>query len=136
MSALTDAMVALLPPGLMVYRGTVPASPEFPYVLVSANIPDTMERSQARRRLLSGARLRCTVVGLSQQAVMINAPLVVDALDGAVIDPPGWVTGSVENIPNDQWVVEDKDVKLPNTNTHPFFAVLDFLVTGSSSPPP
>ncbi|MEV8180330.1 hypothetical protein [Specibacter sp. NPDC078692] len=136
MKALTDAMVALLPPGLKVYRGTVPAGPEFPYVLVSANIPDTLERSQARRRLLSGARLRCTVVGLSLDAVLAIAPQVLDALDGARIDPPGWVTGSVQNIPNDQWVTEDTDVKLPLTNTHPMFAVLDFLVTGSSSPPP
>lgn len=136
MKALIDAMEALLPSTLLVYKGTVPAQPEFPYVLVSANVPGVLERSQARRRMLSGARLRCTVVGLSLDAVLIIAPQVVDALDGARIDPPGWVTGSVQNIPNDQWVMEDTDVKVPDTNTHPLFVVLDFLVTASASPAP
>lgn len=134
MKALTDALVALLPVTLTVYRGTVPALPTFPYVLVMASVPDALERSQARRKLLTGARVRCTVVGLSMDSVSIIAARVVEAMDGARINPPGWVTGSVENVPNAQWITEDTDVTDPTSKKHPLYAVLDFLVTASQSP--
>lgn len=136
MKALTDAMMALLPSTLQVYKGTVPAMPVFPYVMARANVPDTLERSQTRQRTLSGARLRCTVVGLTMDQVLIHAPEVLSALDGARVDVPGWVTGSVQNVPNAQWVMEDRDPLIPSTGTRPMFMVLDFLLTASVSPPP
>jgi len=132
--ALTDALAALLPSTVTVHRGTVPSLPTFPYVLVMAKVPDALERSQARRKLLTGARVRCTVVGLSMDSVLIISERVVKAMDGARIDPPGWVTGSVENVPNSQWITEDTDVTDMTSKKHPLYAVLDFIVTASQSP--
>lgn len=134
MTGIAEALVALLPAGLRQYQQTVPIVPDFPYVLISANVPEVLERSQVRRPILSVPRLRCTVVGLSIESVMIWAPKVLASLEGARIVADGWTTGSVESVPNGQWITEDKDVTLPESNTKPLYVVLDFLVTASRAP--
>jgi hypothetical protein len=131
---LTDSLVALLPVELRVYKGTVPAKPVFPYVLVVVSVPDVLERAQSRQNVLHGARARCTVVGLTMDSVMIVAPKVAAAMDGALVDPVGWSTGRVESRPNDQWVREDLGVTDTATGSHPLYTVLDFLVTASRNP--
>ena len=131
MKALTDSLLGLLPSSVTVYKGTVPALPKFPYVLAVVSVPSVSLRSQVGRRMLTTARLRCTVAGLSADSVMVIAPRVIEAFDGARVSPPGWVTGSVQSVPNDQPILEDLDFTDATTKLHPMYAVLEFLVTAS-----
>lgn len=116
-----DEFLALLA-GLTVHDGKVPASPAFPYVLVSGTVPRVMDRSLVRSPQGRVARWRTTIAGMSQASVRIISEQVTTRLEGARI-----AGCRLEAVPNEQPILEDLDVTV--NSVHPFYAVLDWRVT-------
>lgn len=126
--ALSKALTALVT-GVTVHPGSVPASPTYPYVLVSSSFPKVSDRSQARSVHALQVRIRTTIVGTSSGSVLVIGQKVIDALEHAEVDVPGYVLGRVESVPNDQPILEDLDVVV--NSRHPQYAVFDWTVTAS-----
>ncbi|MBP3044887.1 hypothetical protein KKR91_01145 [Arthrobacter jiangjiafuii] len=115
---------------MTVYKGIVPKTPTFPYVLLSTNFPTVVERAQSRMVQARELRVRTTVVGESVQSVRIIGQKLSDALEGARPVVAGWSLGRVESRPNDQDIVADRDVTLAN-GLNPVYAVMDWVLTAS-----
>lgn len=128
--ALANAFEALLT-GFTVYKGKVPASPSFPYVLVLTNFPTVGERSLARSVSARQLRSRTVVVGETAGSVRIIAQKLGDALEGKRLDVTGWVLGAVESVPNEQPIQPDTDVTITGTNQNPLYQPFDWILTGS-----
>jgi hypothetical protein len=126
--ALSKALTALVT-GVTVHPGTVPASPTYPYVLVTSSLPRVSDRSQARSVHALQVKIRTTVVGTSDSSVLVIGQKVSDALEHAEVEVPGYVLGRVESVPNEQPILEDLDVVV--NSRHPQYAVLDWTVTVS-----
>lgn len=126
--ALAASVLALLPG--TVYDAAVPASPSFPYSLVTVRHPGVTERSLTRGVLGRRTAVRVTVVGETAASVRIASQAVADALEGARPDAAGWVCSPVEQV-NEREPVEDPDVTIPATKAHPIFAVLEFAFTAT-----
>jgi hypothetical protein len=131
--ALYTAFVGLLA-GVTVHKDTVPTTPTYPYVLLTTNYPQVSERSTARTGQASLFRVRSTVVAGNGAACLGLSGKVFDLLEGKRISVTGWVTGSIESVPNEQGIQTDTDVTIPNTNNHPAYAVYDWVLTASKSP--
>ena len=112
--------------GLTVYEGTVPKGPSFPYVLVLPSVTSPSERRLSRDPAGSAFRVQTTVVGLTAASVRIVAARVRDSLEGARLVAPGLVVGRLEEVPNSQPVLEDRDVTDPATGLHPLFQPLEW----------
>lgn len=118
--------------GVTVYKGTVPKSPSFPYVLVTSNFPSVVERAQSRSVHARELRVRTTVVGESVQSVRIVGEKVGALLEGARLVVPGWRLGRVEARPNGQDIAPDRDVTL-TSGLNPVYVPLDWVLTASRS---
>ena len=128
--ALANGFEALLT-GFTVYKEKVPASPSFPYVLVSTNFPAVAERSNARRVLAEHLRSRTVAVGLTGASVRIVAEKLTRCLEGKRPVVAGWSLGAIESVPNSQPLQPDLDVTLPGTNANPLYQPFDWVLTGS-----
>ena len=128
--ALANGFEALLT-GFTVYKDKVPASPSFPYVLVSTNFPAVAERSNARRVLAEHLRSRTVAVGLTGASVRIVAEKLTRCLEGKRPVVAGWSLGVIESVPNSQPLQPDLDVTLPGTNANPLYQPFDWVLTGS-----
>lgn len=128
--ALAHGFEALLS-GFTVYKEKVPASPSFPYVLVTTNFPAVAERSNARRVLAEHLRSRTVVVGLTGASVRIVAEKLTRCLEGKRPVVAGWSLGAIESVPNSQPLQPDLDVTLPGTNANPLYQPFDWILTGS-----
>lgn len=118
------ALLAGLPSGAPVHDGSVPASPSFPYVLVTSFIARVGDRSQARTVLSRVERWRTTITGANSTSVRIIAAQVVAALEGARI------TGHrLERVPDDFPVWEDLDFTNPATGKPLHYTILEWRVT-------
>ena len=128
--ALANGFEALLT-GFTVYKDKVPASPSFPYVLVTTNFPAVAERSNARRVLAEHLRSRTVAVGLTGASVRIVAEKLTRCLEGKRPVVAGWSLGAIESVPNSQPLQPDLDVTLPGTNANPLYQPFDWVLTGS-----
>ena len=116
--------------GVTVYKGTVPAKPSFPYVLVTTNFPSVVERAQSRVVQAQELRVRTTVVGESVQSVRIVGRKVTDSLEGARPVVPGWSLGRLGERPNSLDIIPDTDVTL-TSGLNPVYVPLDWVLTAS-----
>lgn len=116
--------------GVVVHKGTVPAKPTYPYVLLSTNFPTVVERAQSRVVQARELRVRTTVVGESVQSVRIIGQKLEDVLEGARPAVAGWSLGRMGSRPNDQDIIADRDVTLAN-GLNPVYAVMDWVLTAS-----
>lgn len=121
----------VLPVTTAVYLGAVPNSPKYPYVLVVSNFRAPDERSQARTPQSYSFGARVTVAGLTVSSVRTACAQVEACLEGARLEVEGWLCGRVEYVPNDQPILEDKDVTDTATSRHPLYRVLDWHMTAS-----
>lgn len=119
--------------GVTLHRGRVTSTPTYPYVLLTSSQPGPSERSLARASQSVHHRFRTTVVGTSEQSVMVVAGNVGKALEGRKFAVDGWTLGLMESVPNEQRILPDFDVTLSN-GLNPFYAVLDWVVAGSKNP--
>lgn len=129
MGSLSEALVADFKSrlsGLTVYEGTVPDGPSFPYVLVLPAVSSPSERSLGRSPVAPSFRVQTTVVGLSAASVRIIAASVRDALEGARLAAPGLLVGRLEEVPNAQPILEDRDVTDTATGLHPLYQPLEW----------
>lgn len=114
--------------GLTVYSGRVPAKPAFPYVLVLTSDPRLPERSFARTPAGSRLWAQTTVVGLTAASVRIVSRQVRDRLEGSRLT--GNV-GRIEEVPNGQTILEDRDVTDAATGLHPLYVPLEWVAVYS-----
>ena len=119
--------------GVTVYKGKVPSSPKFPYLLVSTNFPSISERALSREGLTHTLRVRVTGVGFDNSGVRWALQHAVDGLEGARPDVPGWLVGRVESVPNDQPFMVDRDVNVTGFG-NPVYGVMDWILTASKLP--
>jgi len=124
-----DAFMGLLnlSPPLTIHQGRVPASPTFPYVLVTGFVPRVSERGVTRVPQGSVAKYRTTVVGTSEASVRVIAGRVTAAVEGAKIAAAGFSVGRVESLLNDLPILRDDDVSTDSMNV--FYAVLEWQFT-------
>lgn len=127
-----DALTGALS-GLSLHRGSVPKTPAYPYVLLTSTFPGVTERSLARSPQKVTHRFRTTIAGTSEQSVFVVAGNVSAALEQRALTVEGWVLSKMEAVPNEQPILPDFDVTLAN-GMNPFYAVLDWVVTGSKKP--
>lgn len=131
--ALAKGFEALIT-GVTVYPDKVPASPSFPYVLVTTNFPTVADRANSRAVLSRHLRSRTTVVGLTGASVRIIAQTLTDCLEGKRPVVAGWTLGAIESVPNEQPIQPDDDVTIPGTTNHPLYQPFDWILTGSRRP--
>lgn len=126
-----QAVLALLPPDLRIYRGNVPGNPSYPYVLawlgLSTRYAETISDEPTDRT----HRFRMTVAGLNEDSVMIVQDRVRDALDRAPVAVPGWSIGGLRLNPLTP-VLEDLNVTLQE-GRHPFYAVDEYTLRTASA---
>lgn len=116
--------------GVTVYKGTVPKTPSYPYVLLTTNFPRVVERAQSRQVQARELRVRATVVGETVQSVRIICQKVDDAFEGARVVVPGWATGVLTCRPNDLDIEPDLDVTFAN-GLNPVYLPLEYVLTAS-----
>lgn len=116
------ALLATLPSKAPIHKGTVPANPTFPYVLVQHFLPKAADRSLNRTIHARSERWRVTVAGQTEDSVWVVSAQVSAALEGARIGGQ-----RVEEIPNSLPILEDLDVTLSN-GRHPFYLVTEWQV--------
>lgn len=128
--ALAKGFEALIT-GFTVHVDKVPASPKFPYVLVTTNFPTVGDRAQSRAVLSRHLRSRTVVVGETAASVRIIAQKLTDCLEGKRPTVAGWTLGAIESVPNEQPIQPDDDVTIPGTTNHPLYQPFDWILTGS-----
>ena len=117
------ALLATLPSKAPIHKGEVPASPTFPYVLVTRVIPYASERSLNRTVHARTSRWLLTIAGLNDTSVGIIAEQCQQALEGARIGGQ-----RLEEIPNRLGIEPDLDVTLPN-GSNPLFTKQEWHVS-------
>lgn len=127
-----DALTGALS-GVALHRGRVPDKPAYPYVLLTSSLPGVTDRALARSSQNVAHRFRTTVVGTSEQSVFVVAGNVTAALEQRRLKVDGWTLSKVEAVPNEQPILPDFDVMLSD-GRNPFYAVLDWRLTGSKKP--
>ena len=116
------ALLATLPSGAPIHKGTVPDNPSFPYVLVTRVVPFASERSLNRTVHARTSRWLLTIAGLNDTSVGIVAQQCIDVLEGARIGGQ-----RLEEIPNRLGIEPDLDVTLTN-GAHPLFTKQEWQV--------
>lgn len=116
------ALLATLPSGAPVHKGTVPANPTFPYVLVTRVIPYASGRSLNRTVHARTNRWLLTIAGLNDTSVGIIAEQCQQVLEGARVGGQ-----RLEEITNRVGIEPDLDVVLPNGSS-PLFTKQEWQV--------
>jgi hypothetical protein len=119
--AAADEFLALLA-GLTVYDGKVPDRPAFPYVLALPGDSGPGERSQARTPQSQRFEARTTVVGLSAASVRVVSAAVRSRVEGRRVGG-----GRLEEVPNGQPILEDRDATDTATGLHPLYQPLEWI---------
>jgi len=126
-----DAVKALLPAGLTVYRGSVPSTPTYPYVVLWGDLGDESsggpdgDSLQDAPDVLS-LRPRVTYAGLTFDSVLIVARNVRAALNRKVPVVAGWSPGRLRQA-SLMDVQTDTSVTLTG-GANPVFAVDEFAL--------
>lgn len=119
-------------PELTIYRGDVPAAPDFPYMLLESNFPVVTGRTVARTATHREFVARTTFAGLTARSVEIVMGKAAKALEGYRLDVAGWNFGALESRPNEQPIRVDRDVTIPDFG-HPHYGVIDWVAVGSTT---
>lgn len=117
------ALLATLPSKAPVHRGTVPANPTFPYVLVTKVVPYASERSLNRTVHARTNRWLLTIAGLNDTSVGIIAEQCQQVLEGARVGGQ-----RLEEIPNRLGIEPDLDVTLTG-GAHPLYTKQEWHVS-------
>lgn len=125
-----DAVEALMPPGLTLYRGSVPEGPEYPYAVLWGDIGEESSGGPDGDSLedvpdVLSLRPRVTYAGLTFDSVIIAARKVRAALNHKVPVVTGWRPNKLRQSTLMD-VQTDRDVTIPGTTDHPMFAVDEF----------
>jgi len=124
-----DAVKALMPAGLTVYRGSVPSTPTYPYVVLWGDLGDESSGGPDGDSLqdvpdVLSLRPRVTYAGLTFDSVLIVARNVRAALNRKVPVVAGWSPGKLRQA-SLMDVQTDTSVTLAG-GANPVFAVDEF----------
>ena len=129
-----DAVKALLPAGLTVYRGSVPSTPTYPYVVLWGDLGDESSGGPDGDSLrdvpdVLSLRPRITYAGLTFDSVLIVARNVRAALNRKTPVVAGWSPGRLRQA-SLMDVQTDTSVTLTG-GANPVFAVDEFALVSS-----
>jgi len=129
-----DAVTALFPAGLTVYRGSVPEKPVYPYAVLWGDLGEESSGGPDGDSLedvpdVLSLRPRVTYAGLTFDSVLVIARDVRAALNRQVPAVVGWAPGKLRQAPLMD-VQADDGVTLTN-GLHPVFAVDEFALVSS-----
>ena len=124
-----DAVKALMPAGLTVYRGSVPDAPSYPYAVLWGDLGTESSGGTDGDSLRDGTdvltfRPRVTYVGLTFDSVLIICRNVRAALNHKAPIVTGWAPSKLRQS-SLMDVQTDTDVTLAG-GAHPVFAVDEF----------
>jgi hypothetical protein len=125
-----DALEALIPAGLTVFRGSAPDKPteaDYPYVVLGGTPGTETGESYGGDPDSLELRFKLTYAGLTFDSVLTAIYMVRPVLVGRKLVVPGWSTGRLrhESLLD---ITTDFDVTVPETSSHPLFAVDEFTV--------
>lgn len=128
-----DAVQALLPSTVTVYRGSVPDTHTYPYVVLWGDLGDESSGGpdgDSLRDDLSvlSLRFRATYAGLTFDSVLIQCRNVRAALSRKTPTVAGRVCGPLRQS-SLMDVQVDRDVTITGSGAHPFYAVDEFTLT-------
>jgi hypothetical protein len=129
-----DAVKALMPAGLTVYRGSVPSTPTYPYVVLWGDLGEESSGGPDGDSLedvpdVLTLRPRVTYAGLTFDSVLIVARNVRVALNRQVPVVAGWAPSRLRQAPLMD-VQTDTSVTLTG-GANPAFAVDEFALVSS-----
>jgi hypothetical protein len=129
-----DAVKALLPAGLTVYRGSVPSTPTYPYVVLWGDLGEESSGGPDGDSLqdvpdVLSLRPRITYAGLTFDSVLIVARNVRAALNRKTPVVAGWRPGKLRQAPLMD-VQTDTSVTLTG-GANPVFAVDEFALVST-----
>jgi hypothetical protein len=129
-----DAVKALLPAGLTVYRGSVPSTPTYPYVVLWGDLGEESSGGPDGDSLqdvpdVLSLRPRITYAGLTFDSVLIVARNVRAALNRKTPVVAGWSPGKLRQAPLMD-VQTDTSVTLTG-GANPVFAVDEFALVAT-----
>lgn len=132
-----DAVQALLPGTLSVYRGSVPATPSYPYVVLWGDLGDESSGGPDGASLrddlsVLSLRFRATYAGLTFDSVLIMCRNVRAALSMKTPNVAGRVCGPLRQS-SLMDVQVDRDVTISGSGAHPLFAVDEFALVSHKS---
>jgi hypothetical protein len=126
-----DALEALIPAGITVHRGSVqgkPSAGDYPFVVLGGTAGSLTGDSYAGDPDTLDPRFKLTYTGLTFDSVLIAMSRVRAELVGRKLVVPGWSSGILRN-ESLLDITTDFDVTVPETSSHPLFAVDEFTVT-------
>jgi len=129
-----DAVQALMPAGLTVYRGSVPGTPTYPYAVLWGDLGEESSGGPDGDSLqdvpdVLSLRPRVTYAGLTFDSVLIVARNVRAALNRQTPVVAGWRTGKLRQSPLMD-AQTDTSVTLTG-GSHPVFAVDEFALVST-----
>ena len=123
-----DAIEALLPPDLPVYRGTAPVLPaaeEYPYVVLGGTPGRGFTEGMGAKPDALALRIKITMAGLTFDAVLSVVTDVRAALSGTKLIVAGWETEPFEQETLID-ITTDRKLTVPVIGLHPTFAVDEY----------
>jgi hypothetical protein len=125
-----DAIEALIPDGITVHRGSAPDKPlaaDYPYIVLGGTAGSLTGDSYAGTPDSLDPRFKLTYAALTFDSVLIIMSPVRAAMVGRRLIVPGWSSGILrhESLLD---ITTDFDVTVPETSSHPLFAVDEFTV--------
>lgn len=132
-----DAVQALLPVTMTVYRGSVPDAPSYPYVVLWGDLGEESSGGPDGDSLMDvpdvlSLRLRATYAGLTFDSVLIMARNVRAALSRKTPTVAGWRANPLRQSALMD-VQVDHDVTITGTSANPLFAVDEFALVSEKS---
>jgi hypothetical protein len=129
-----DAVKALMPAGLTVYRGSVPSTPTYPYAVLWGDLGEESSGGPDGDSLqdvpdVLSLRPRITYAGLTFDSVLIVARNVRAALNRKTPVVAGWRPGKLRQAPLMD-VQTDTSVTLTG-GANPVFAVDEFALVST-----
>ena len=129
-----DAVNALMPAGLTVYRGSVPTTPAYPYAVLWGDLGEESSGGPDGDSLqdvpdVLSLRPRITYAGLTFDSVLIVARNVRAALNRKTPVVAGWRPGKLRQTPLMD-VQTDTSVTL-TSGANPVFAVDEFALVST-----
>lgn len=123
-----DALEALIPSGLNVFRGAAPIEPvaeEFPYVVLGGSPGREFTEGLGKKPDALDLRFKLTYAALSFDGVLIIAQKVRTALTGIKMIVSGWNTDPLaqDNLVD---IRVDFDITIPGVSLNPVYAVDEF----------
>lgn len=122
----------LVPAGLTVYYGGVPAIPTYPYVVLWGDLGNEVSGDTAGDALDDvvrglSLRVRVTYVAANWDSLMVTVNRVRPALNRKVPQVWGWAPSMLKqsSLMDAQ---PDRDFTIPGTKNHPFYAVDEYAL--------